>query len=121
MSEHAFHPHTHREEYHLYLAGAHWQSFKRDYSRSHPFCCVCGSRQMLDINHLRYDTMGHEKWEDVVRLCHPHHEEFHAALRAHHWPVDYRHSTAILKSIEIAYTAAHRPRRFWLWRLLFGG
>jgi 5-methylcytosine-specific restriction endonuclease McrA len=40
-------------------------------------CLVCGSKENLQVHHLNYKNLGHEKSGDIVVLCALHHRKAH--------------------------------------------
>lgn len=40
-------------------------------------CSKCGSRNRLEVRHLRYDNLGHEPMEDLALLCNSCHADLH--------------------------------------------
>lgn len=65
--------------YAAYLKSAHWTMYKDSHPGKH--CEVCGVARNC-LHHKTYDTLGEEEFDDCVPLCHLHHEQVHAYLRA---------------------------------------
>ena len=59
-----------------YLNSEHWRQFRHEWWQRHPHasCAVCaGTRHPMDLHHLTYCRLGHERDSDVVavhRRCH---------------------------------------------------
>lgn len=108
----------HPESYSAYLRSPHWRAFRASVVSSNPQCMVCGSVERLEVNHMRYDTLGDESPLDVVVLCRAHHSAFHSRLQARHWSVLPRYSWRVYRDMQIAYSDSTGPRsRGWLRRL----
>ena len=59
-----------KEEYKGYLKTAHWQSVRAIKIYSVGTCCEnCHSERRLQVHHLNYDNLYHEKNEDLKVLC----------------------------------------------------
>lgn len=56
-------------DYYEYIQSPEWKA-KRAAIIAELKCCVrCKSKYRLQIHHLNYDNLGHEKKEDIVLLC----------------------------------------------------
>ena len=71
-----------------YMNSPTWAARKRRWFREHwerthepAVCVVCGARP-VDLHHMDYGRLGNEKDDDVVPLCHVHHDRIHAAWDA---------------------------------------
>lgn len=59
-----------------YLQGSHWRQFRTSWWQTHPGarCARCGSSaRPMDLHHLTYRRLGHERPSDVIplhRTCH---------------------------------------------------
>ncbi len=63
-------------EYLSYMSGPRWPARRRRYYASHERKCrACGSRQEIQLHHLRYSRLGNEQDRDLMALygnrCHP--------------------------------------------------
>src|SRR3990167_4318404 len=68
-----------RIDYHAYLLSPYWQIFRRKHVKYGSVCLLCGRDSELELHHIRYDTLYHERFGwDVVILCRRCHK------RAHH-------------------------------------
>lgn len=57
--------------YRAYMQSAAWYGFRQQVLRRDQYCCVrCGSRQRLEVDHLTYVRLGHERVSDCQTLCH---------------------------------------------------
>lgn len=67
-----------RADYAAYLKSKHWQRVRK---HAHEFygrkCCRCGSKNILEVNHRHYNSLGHEKMKDVKLLCNRCHRNHH--------------------------------------------
>lgn len=74
---------TWRRDYDTYLASPAWAEFRRGWFERHPRtgCYLCGTRQRLQLHHLRYDRVGQERDSDVRAMCSSCHEKIHAYAR----------------------------------------
>ena len=65
-----------KEQYQQYLKTAHWQSVRAIKIYSVGSCCEnCHSEKLLQVHHLNYDNLYHEKNEDLKVLCEFCHKE----------------------------------------------
>jgi len=57
--------------YPQYLRSEHWQRFRTDYLRRHPFCEHDHKRRAVEVHHTPegYHNLGHETDDDVLALC----------------------------------------------------
>lgn len=61
-----------------YLRSSHWQrQRKKAFAYWGDKCFVCGYRKGLQVHHLTYERLGHERMEDLRVLCERHHEWEH--------------------------------------------
>jgi hypothetical protein len=68
-----------KEEYRQYLRSDHWQTL-RAAKMSQPEkrrCGVCGSRENVQVHHLRYRNIFDVQTDDLRRLCDRCHSLFH--------------------------------------------
>lgn len=67
-----------KEEYREYLVSDHWFAF-RDYvfSKKGYRCELCRATECIELHHLTYARLGHERIEDVRPLCRLHHRQQH--------------------------------------------
>ncbi|HEX3424773.1 MAG TPA: hypothetical protein VHT30_01485 [Acidimicrobiales bacterium] len=60
----------------MYLRSAHWHRFRAAWWAAHPgaVCADCGGGDHpMDLHHVTYQRLGHERFSDVVplhRACH---------------------------------------------------
>lgn len=63
--------------YKQYLNTQHWKDF-REKAKAHYKCCqACKTTHYLQVHHVKYDRLGHEKFSDVTLLCMYCHDELH--------------------------------------------
>jgi hypothetical protein len=65
-----------------YLKSEHWRTFRNQWWQHHPHavCTMChGPRHPMDLHHLTYRRLGHEKETDVT----PVHRSCHVAIHGH--------------------------------------
>lgn len=63
-----------REEY---LTSQHWKSLRESKLQRNPSCEKCGSRQRLDVHHLRYRNIFDVELSDLQTLCRLCHDAIH--------------------------------------------
>jgi len=64
--------------YRYYLQSEAWQNKRRKVLfRDGRQCQHCGSRDELEIHHLHYRNLGHEKLADLMTLCKTCHQQIH--------------------------------------------
>lgn len=57
-------------EYTRYISSDAWrEKRKRRLSIDRYRCANCGSRESLQVHHLSYARLGHERMSDLVTLC----------------------------------------------------
>ena len=66
-----------KEEYNKYLHSHHWINFKIRIYKKYKRCRFCHITKNLNIHHLTYKRIGHERNKDVVVVCKPHHFMLH--------------------------------------------
>lgn len=68
----------HSREYVSHLKSEKWAEFKKTAIVNAGRCCQnCGAKnKVLQVHHLHYETLGHEKISDVKVLCVACHELF---------------------------------------------
>lgn len=65
-------------DYDHYLKTLHWQDLRyRVLQRDGLKCQLCSSTEDLEVHHNTYDNLWNEPLEDLVVLCHRHHELYH--------------------------------------------
>jgi hypothetical protein len=75
-------PPARSREYMDYLASPHWKAFRADVLTAARWTCECGDRgRDVEVHHLNYERLGHERPEDVVVLCPACHREQHDLSR----------------------------------------
>ena len=60
-----------------YLAKDHWQKTRERFLEEQPICERCKKRLSRDVHHLHYDSIGHERRQDVLVICRECHAEIH--------------------------------------------
>jgi 5-methylcytosine-specific restriction endonuclease McrA len=67
------------DKYRNYIASIEWQAFRNLILKERGRKCEkCGVSQVkLQVHHLTYVNLGHEKFEDVQVLCKPCHDAIH--------------------------------------------
>lgn len=63
--------------YPAYLQTHHWGQLKKRKAWFSHSCCLCGETQRIELHHLNYDRIGHERNEDVRWLCRECHQQVH--------------------------------------------
>jgi len=54
-----------------YYKTPHWQRVRDKKRKAGKYRCEkCKSRERLEVHHIRYDTLHHEKLSDLQLLCH---------------------------------------------------
>lgn len=53
----------------VYLKSAHWKRYRQRKYAKYPFCQLCHCATDLNIHHLTYDRLGHERDADTIVLC----------------------------------------------------
>lgn len=80
-------PHYTRREYRAcYLRSPHWLALRARWWRAHPdaTCLHCGCGHPLDLHHITYARVGHERLDDLVPLCRIGHDLAHRYGRIVH-------------------------------------
>jgi 5-methylcytosine-specific restriction enzyme A len=58
-------------EYRRHLRSPEWRAFRERVQARDGYRCVrCGSRRRLEVDHLTYIRLGHERLEDCQTVCH---------------------------------------------------
>jgi hypothetical protein len=64
-----------RIDYYKYIRSPKWKRLSREAKeRSGWKCALCNSGERLETHHKTYANLGHERPEDLIVLCHRHHE-----------------------------------------------
>lgn len=66
--------------YNEYLKSPEWSDKRRERLTLDDYECRfvgCHSTENLHVHHLNYDNVGDEEMEDLITLCHGHHEYVH--------------------------------------------
>lgn len=72
-----------RVPYRAYLRSREWADLRERYRRRRRWLCAsCFDGDDLELHHVTYRRLGHERLDDVVPLCDPCHRALHARLRA---------------------------------------
>jgi len=76
-----------------YLWSPHWRTLRQVVLATANFRCQSCSRRgygrgavRLDVHHLLYDRLGHEKLSDLIVLCRLCHNAFHRNQLFPQWP-----------------------------------
>lgn len=65
-------------EYIAYMNSPEWKSVRQKAFVAHGRKCqCCGATKNLEVHHRHYDTLGHERVEDLEVLCVACHDEAH--------------------------------------------
>lgn len=69
--------------YNEYINSLEWERLRglvlmRDKNQ----CVLCSSGKRLQVHHLTYERLGHEKLEDLQTLCYECHQKLHVKRRA---------------------------------------
>lgn len=72
-----------KDDYPFYLKTIHWQKLRyQALRRADNKCQLCSNTEDLEVHHNTYENKWREPLEDLVVLCHDHHELYH------HWEVN---------------------------------
>lgn len=65
--------------YRKYLKSEHWKDFRKEQiKKANHHCQRCKKySEHLDVHHLNYKHLGHERDKDVIVLCHACHQKVH--------------------------------------------
>jgi hypothetical protein len=67
--------------YAAYLRTPAWQWRRQAALRRADYRCgLCGQRKALEVHHLTYERLGHERPADLSVLCVEHHRQYHGRL-----------------------------------------
>jgi len=66
--------------YAAYIDSPQWKKKARKIKRKRNRCEVCGCRDRLQVHHLNYDRLGHERPDDLLVLCEDCHIALHTGL-----------------------------------------
>lgn len=65
-------------EYDSYINSIEWADFRQKYFERHPReCTICGSKDVVQIHHINYNSLGCEKDDDLIALCRGCHQKVH--------------------------------------------
>lgn len=64
-----------RPDYNQYIQSKNWKKVRR--KQPNKSCDVCGTTKELELHHLTYKRLGHERQDDLIWLCHDHHQGLH--------------------------------------------
>lgn len=101
-----------KSEYKEYLQTPHWISLKNKIYITYGQCYSCGAKRGLDVHHLTYENIGHEKLKDLRLLCRDCHYRTHRMNQGiRYWkPNDIIY--AIWSWFKKAYTVDNRRERW---------
>jgi len=94
--------------YKHYLQSDHWKKFRKFYfARKKPKGCqFCRFRDPLQLHHITYERLGHERLEDVVAICDSCHEEVHDL----HNSGKSKNLRAATESVRLKYKLKKKPK-----------
>lgn len=62
----------------FYLRSRHWRTLRREKIADVGYKCQrCKTRERLDVHHLTYSRLGHERLSDLKVLCRACHQKEH--------------------------------------------
>ena len=65
-----------QQSYQEYLKSDHWREVRKEKLKEAGYKCErCGAKESLDIHHLTYARLGHERMSDLQALCRPCHRK----------------------------------------------
>jgi 5-methylcytosine-specific restriction endonuclease McrA len=65
-------------DYNAYMSSPEWQNKRHAvFARSGHTCEQCGVRRAVQVHHVNYDRLGHERLSDLLAICLPCHRERH--------------------------------------------
>jgi hypothetical protein len=68
-----------RSSYNIYINSAEWREVKNRYYQNYPRqCAACDTFSHIHLHHMSYGNFGHELDYELVPLCEPHHNDYHA-------------------------------------------
>lgn len=67
--------------YSRYLRSPHWRRLRQQFKRERGWTCKCGETQRLELHHLTYERLGHERLDDLQPLCPDCHALVHQLVR----------------------------------------
>ena len=66
-------------DYATYMGSAEWIAKRNLVLRRDGFVCkLCGSAKNLDVHHITYENLGHEKLDELITLCRDCHTHKHS-------------------------------------------
>lgn len=65
------------KRYRKYLQSDWWKQRRNEIVEQRKVCEICGSSKNLEVHHLTYENIGHEKDEDLKLLCCKCHRKVH--------------------------------------------
>ena len=70
---------SHKQAYHEYLESDHWQTLRYRQLKAAGFKCKeCGTNEeQLEVHHLTYERLFHERDADLIVLCRSCHSKHH--------------------------------------------
>lgn len=72
-----------KSRYHKYLLSPEWKALrKKVFERDEYRCRFCESSKNLEVHHLTYERIFHERLEDLVTACDGCHGYIHRLRRA---------------------------------------
>ena len=68
-----------RQSYNNFINSPEWTEIKNRYWQNYTRRCeICYTARRIHLHHMVYGSFGQEKDEDLIPLCEPHHNEYHA-------------------------------------------
>lgn len=100
------------DKYKEYLLSPEWREFrKKVFSHYGKKCSKCPRTKRLDIHHLTYANIFHEKVEDVAVLCRKHHAEVHGIKLVEPKPAKRLKRTRIPKNTKFEFTSKRSKKK----------
>jgi hypothetical protein len=74
-----------KEQYSLMVTTDCWKIRRNEYAKRHDRCEICTSGRSLQVHHLSYERLGHERDEDLVVVCELCHRAIHGMVGTSDW------------------------------------
>ena len=70
-----------KEQYQEYLKTPHWKELRKRKLKQQKYTCeVCDCKFHLQVHHLTYERLGHERLKDLAVLCPKCHKLIHGLM-----------------------------------------